>query len=285
MRALVTGGAGFIGSHIAEELVRRGHEVVCLDDLSAGTEKNIPQGSEFLYVDVSKKSLLEGVFSKFRPQVVYHQAASKKNICLNNPVRDMEVNIQGTYNIATLCKQYRAKMMHASTGSVYGEPRGRQHERHPINPVSYYGISKFAGERYASLIANAVILRYFHVYGARQDSTQDKGGVIAIWKRLMEEGKPITIFGDGTQTRSFTYVKDIVKANLLDLQPGVYNCVSNCLYMLKSLVKVLEEELQITAKVEYADWLEGDVKDCLPATALRQIQWRTLPEGLKDMMS
>ena len=144
-KVIVTGVAGFIGSHIAARLVKDGHEVIGIDDLSAGNRENIPYGVTFEYRDITEahhyKALFEGV------EAVFHNAASKKNICLADPARDMEVNGIGTLRLLTTAVEMGVeKFIHASTGSVYGEVEGVIHESTPKNPVSFYGVSKLAGE-------------------------------------------------------------------------------------------------------------------------------------------
>lgn len=283
MRIMVTGGAGFIGSHICEALLE-GNDVCCVDDMSAGYLDNIPGKVIHYKADVSILPAMDLLFANIKPDMVYHQAASKKNICLADPVRDMVVNIQGAYNIALMCKKYGAKMYHASTGSVYGEAVQKQDENHPINPVSYYGISKFAGERYARLIADAVVLRYFHVYGIRQEVDQDKGGVIAIWIDRIKKGLPVVIYGDGTQERSFTYVKDVAKVNMMELDPGVYNCASGLTYSLNDVIRLLKHELG-DFEVQYKNWLPGDIKKFdVCSKKLGYKNWTALETAIKLML-
>jgi len=163
------------------------------------------------------------------------------------------------------------KFVHASTGSVYGEARRfPQDEGHPLEPSSYYGVSKLAGESYVKTFAhlyglNATVLRYFHVYGPRQESSE-VGGVVSIFTRLMLAGRPVTIFGDGTQQRSFTYVKDVVKANLRaaafeGTKGEVYNCASGIKVNIKELADSIAEILNIRdVKINYNDWAPGDIK-------------------------
>jgi UDP-glucose 4-epimerase len=282
-KAIVTGGAGFIGSHICEELINQGWQVYALDDMSAGKPSNIPRGVCPIIADVSSLKDMRNAFEfSGKVDVVFHNAASKKNVCLNDPMRDLEVNAKGAFNIATICKEKDIRMVHASTGSVYGEAAGRQDELHPINPKSYYGISKFAGERYALMIANATILRYFHVYGERQETNPTLGGVVAIWIDQIKKGEPITIYGDGEQQRSFTYVKDVVKANLKELEGGVYNCASGLNYTLHDLVDELKK-IYGNFEVNYKDWQHGDVKFFDVDASKINLEWTTLREGLNLM--
>jgi len=274
-KAIVTGGAGFIGSHIVEELVRRGIETISIDDYFAGKEENLAHLKSFpnfyeAECDITNYDDLEQYFEGV--DVVFHQAASKKTICLNDPRRDLEINTGGVFNLLELSMKYNVKkFVHASTGSVYGEAiMLPQNEGHPLNPTSYYGVSKLAGEKYVNAFhhlygLNTTILRYFHVYGPRQESTE-VGGVVSIFTRRMLEGKDITIFGDGTQERSFTYVKDVVQANILSAKKKVaigqvYNCASGITITIKQLADMIANILGIKdQKINYDDWMIGDIK-------------------------
>ena len=274
-RALVTGGAGFIGSHIAEELLQTGIDVICIDDLSAGKMENIaPFMSnphfKFVKCDVADYDSLKKCFDGV--DLIYHEAASKKNICIKDPRRDLWVNGQGTFNMCELAVEHKIKkFVHASTGSVYGEAVViPQTEEHPLSPVSYYGVSKLAGERYVNTFSHlygldTTTLRYFHVYGPRQESGV-YGGVIAIFARQLLGDNCPTIFGDGTQERSFTYVKDVVNANLFvasheNTFGEVYNCASG---INVTVGEMCDEMRTIMHKEhlmpEYHDWTIGDIK-------------------------
>lgn len=275
-KALVTGGAGFIGSHIIEELLTLGVDVVCLDNFVAGKQSNIQpfmQNKHFSLVDcdiTDYKSLEPHVKDV---DIIFNEAASKKNVCINNPRRDLHVNGEGTFNLLELARDYGVKkFVHASTGSVYGEAQIiPQTETHPLNPVSYYGVSKLAGERYVKTFSylydlNTTILRYFHVYGSRQESGI-YGGVIAIFIRQLLEGKNLTIFGDGTQERSFTYVKDVARANILvavcpETKGEVYNCASGLNVTLNELSDLLLTIMGKKGVLDpvYSDWTIGDIK-------------------------
>lgn len=289
MRYVVIGGAGFIGSHLCEELAKE-HEVFSIDDYSAGYEENLNHLTVTqIKWDVTLFPGLRHIIKSIgNVDGIFNQAASKKNICLARPERDLQVNIAGAFNVATIAKELGIKLVHASTGSVYGEAIGLQDEDHPTNPVSYYGISKLAGEKYAKFIADAVILRYFHVFGTRQESKDDRGGVLAIWLRRLQEGKPIILFGDESQERSFTYVKDVVKANILSMEQGdgIYNVASGYEYKLSDMIDVLKTIYEV--EVEQKDWIEGDVKkfyvDNSRISQLMDIHWTTLQEGVSDMM-
>jgi UDP-glucose 4-epimerase len=274
-KAIVTGGAGFIGSHIVEALVTHGVEVVSIDNYFAGKAENLAhlkRHGHFHEItgDVTDVEALDQHFEGV--DVVFHQAASKKTICLRDPRRDLEINGAGTYNMLALAVKHGVrKFVHASTGSVYGEAQYfPQDEDHPVVPTSYYGVSKLAGEKYVGVFRhlyglNATVLRYFHVYGPRQESS-DVGGVVSIFARLLLQGKPITIFGDGTQQRSFTYVQDVVQANLRAATSEkaigmTYNCASGIKVTVKELADLVAELLGVRSPaIEYADWTPGDIK-------------------------
>ncbi|PIE55041.1 MAG: hypothetical protein CSA35_02840 [Dethiosulfovibrio peptidovorans] len=275
-KALVTGGAGFIGSHIVERLLSLGLDVVSVDNYFAGKEENLAHlhkypGFREVRCDVtdyeSLKSLFDGV------DIVFHEAASKKTICLNDPRRDLEINGKGTFNVLEIARDYGVKkVVHASTGSVYGEAQYvPQDERHPLNPTSYYGVSKLAGEKYALAFAHlydmdVTVLRYFHVYGPRQENS-DVGGVVSIFGRKAIEGNPIVIFGDGTQQRSFTYVQDLVDINLLvadrpETRGQIYNCASGISVTVGELAEKVKSYFgKPDLEIRYEDWTPGDIKE------------------------
>lgn len=275
-RALVTGGAGFIGSHLCEELVKSGIDVIALDDFSAGYLKNIQFLEPFKNFSVARCDITDLVnLPRYFDgvDIVFNNAASKKSVCLRDPRRDLEVNAKGTYNLLELSQKFNVKkFVHASTGSVYGEPQVfPQTETHPLKPVSHYGVSKLAGDRYVALFRhlygmNTTILRYFHVYGTRQESNEF-GGVVSIFIRnLMNRERP-TIFGDGSQQRSFTYVKDVVAANLLvatdERAAGEeYNCASGISVTIQELCNALITAFGYSESIKpkYSDWLIGDIK-------------------------
>jgi len=275
-KCLVTGGAGFVGSHICEQLVESGLQTISLDNYSAGKRENhahLDKHDNFQAIDcdITDMDNLSRCFDGV--DIVFHNAASKKNICLEDPRRDLEVNAIGTFNLLELSKiRGVKKFVHASTGSVYGEvPHYLMDENHPLRPLSYYGISKMAGEYYVGLFnsihgLDTTILRYFHVYGQRQESNE-MGGVVAIFIRNMLNNEQPVIFGDGTQTRSFTHVKDVVEANLLvatneRTRGEIYNCASGISITIQELCdKAIEYFGKLGATIpKYDDWLVGDLR-------------------------
>ncbi len=259
MKAIVTGGAGFIGSHIAERLLNDGHEVLIIDDLSAGKMINIPDGAKFLKANILYASDHEHFLRE--TDVVFHNAASKKNVCLKDPSYDFMVNGGGTLRLLFDCKKAGVKkFIQASTGSVYGSVSGLINENTLCNPVSYYGVSKLAGERYVSMFdLNTTILRYFHVYGPRQEDDPYLGGVVAVFKRQIKNGEPIIIHGSGNQQRSFTHVSDVVEANIQAwLNPMSENQVYNVASAQYTTIFELAEKLG-AKDIRYTDSLEGDI--------------------------
>jgi len=274
-KALVTGGAGFIGSHICEELVTRGFQVISIDDYSAGKKVNLKHLKKYknfteVKCDITDMKKLPACFKGV--DIVFHNAASKKNVCLINPRRDLEVNGTGAFNLLELAVKNKVKKyIQASTGSVYGEPEYfPTDEKHPTGPVSYYGVSKLAAEKYVQIFhnqfgLNTTILRYFHVFGQRQEFNEF-GGVVSIFTRNFVNNERPVIFGSGKQERSFTYVKDVVKANLLvatkeETNGEIYNCASAIKVQINQLCQKIAEIFdRQDLKPIYKDWLIGDIK-------------------------
>ena len=275
-KALVTGGAGFVGSNLVESLLEDGLEVVSIDDYSAGKERNLidlkeKYGKQLQEVDcdITKKFELSKHFTDV--DVVFNQACSKMTICLKDPLRDLEVNAAGTFNLLELARDNKVKkFVHVSTGSVYGIAQYYPtDEKHPVNPTSYYGISKLAGEKYVRVFAHLYgmdtsILRYFHVYGPKQDAGAF-GGVIGIFCEKAINNRDITIYGDGTQIRSFTHVNDVVNINkLVALKGGkgeAYNCASGLKVTINEIAEKIANHAGSTADIIYEDWKPGDIKD------------------------
>jgi len=275
-KAIVTGGAGFVGSNLVQSLLEDGLEVISIDDYSAGKEKNHSDLKEkygeklhSIHCDITDKENLEKYFDGV--DVVFHQACSKMTICLKDPLRDLAVNAGGTFNLLELARDYKVKkFVHVSTGSVYGVAQYfPTDENHPLNPTSYYGVSKLAGEKYSRAFSDLYnmdisILRYYHVYGPKQDAGEF-GGVIGIFCEKALKNEDITIYGDGTQIRSFTHVKDVVNINKLVALKGGKGEAYNCASGLKVTINEIAEKIIIlanaTSKINYADWKTGDIKD------------------------
>lgn len=237
MRILVTGGAGFIGSHVVDQYIAAGHQVSVVDNLSTGRRSNLNPRAVFYEVDI-RSAELENVFKAEKPELVNHHAAHLDIFnSIENPLEDASVNILGSINLFTIALRHNVRnVIYISCGeAVIGEPVYLPcDENHPVKPLNPYGASKHAVEHYLHLLhANFglefVILRYPHVYGPRQNPA-GVDGVVAIFAGKMLQNQPITIYGDGRQERDFVYVDDCVQANLLAL-----NCPNpNSVYHLGS---------------------------------------------------
>ncbi len=226
MKVLVTGGAGFIGSHVVDAFVDEGHEVVVVDNLSTGKKENVNTKARFYEADITDLKALEKIFEIEKPDVIDHHAAQISVVySVENPQFDAQVNIIGSINLINLALKYHVKkFIYASTGgAVYGEPVYLPcDEKHPVDPLAPYGISKHSVEHYLFMTyvnfgLNYVVLRYANVYGPRQDP-HGEAGVVAIFSKRMLEGSEAHIFGDGFQERDFVFVKDVAYANLRALE-------------------------------------------------------------------
>ena len=271
MNYLVTGGAGFIGSHIVEELVNKGHQVKVIDNLSFGKIENIKDfidKIEFIEGDIRDLDLLKKEFEN--QDFILHQAALKSvPRSFENPQEYQDVNVDGTLNVlkaAEICKV--KKLVFASSSSVYGEPKVLpQTEDLPTNPISPYGKSKLEAEKLCLEFAKRlplVILRYFNVFGPRQDPKSEYAAVIPKFISLMlNDQKPI-IYGDGEQSRDFAYVKKIVAANIKSCEESVsgeiINISGNETLTVNQLVEKINNFLGKNIKPVYESARKGDVK-------------------------
>jgi UDP-glucose 4-epimerase len=225
---MITGGAGFIGSHVADMLLDNGHAVVIVDDLSNGKKENINPRAAFYHISILDSGLAE-IFRKEGPEVVIHHAAQiSVRESVKDPLHDMEINIKGSVQLLEHCKnnQVRKVIFSSTGGALYGEQDYfPADENHPMRPLSPYAIAKLSVEKYLFFYFTThrlpyTALRYANVYGPRQDPFGE-AGVVAIFSQKMLKGDQPTINGDGNQTRDFVYVGDVARANLLALQHEV----------------------------------------------------------------
>lgn len=234
MKILVTGGAGFIGSHVVDLYIAQGHQVVVVDDLSTGRMKNVNPKANFYKVNICDPDL-DQIFFQERPDIVNHHAAQMDvRYSVANPIFDAQVNILGSLHLIELSRQYQVErfIYVSSGGAVYGEPEVLPcNENHPINPICPYGVSKHTVEHYLLLYEKTyglpfTIFRYPNVYGPRQNPNGE-AGVIAIFTSKLLTGQTPVINGDGNQLRDYVYVEDCASANLLVLDgnqsSGIYN--------------------------------------------------------------
>jgi UDP-glucose 4-epimerase len=270
MRILVTGGAGFIGSHVVDAYIAAGHHVAIVDNLATGRRENLNPHATFYEVDICDAELLAQVFEQEQPEVVNHHAAQidvRRSVA--DPLYDAQVNVIGTL---TLLEQARAHNVQrfifiSSGGAIYGEP---EHlgcdEEHPIAPLSPYGASKYAVEVYLSVYRTTygletAILRYANVYGPRQDP-HGEAGVVAIFTGKMLAGATPTIHGNGEQTRDFVYVGDCARANLKVLTQGsgrAYNIGTGEETSINELAAVMKEVTGYTGEILHGPEKTGEV--------------------------
>ncbi|MBA2862120.1 NAD-dependent epimerase/dehydratase family protein [Methanococcus maripaludis] len=292
MKILVTGGAGFIGSHIVDLLIENGHDVSVLDNLSTGNEKNLNSSAKFIKGDILDKNLdLTGF------ECVIHEAAQiNVRTSVENPVFDANINVLGTINILEKIKEYGVKkiIFSSSGGAVYGEPEYLPvDEKHAVNPLSPYGLSKFCAEEYIKLYARLYgieycILRYSNVYGSRQDPLGE-AGVISIFIDKMKKGETPIIYGDGNQTRDFVNVKDVAKANLmaLDWKNDIVNIGYGNETSVNELFKIIASETGFNKDPIYEKEREGEVYriyiDYSKAKTLGWIPEFELENGIKEI--
>jgi UDP-glucose 4-epimerase len=271
MKILVTGGAGFIASHIADGFIEAGHEVAVLDNLSTGFRKNIPEKARFFEGSIRDADFLRKVFDDFQPEAVDHHAAQiDVRISLDDPADDAITNIIGSINlILNAVRVGVKKFVYASTGgAVYGEPQWLPvMENHEIRPECAYGISKHTVEHYLELYRILeglpyTVLRYPNVFGPRQNP-KGEAGVNAIFIGLMLNNKIPTIFGDGEQLRDYAYVGDIVRANLLALERGegeIVNIGSGVGTSVNTIYEALADILEFPHPANYAPARKGEIE-------------------------
>lgn len=231
MKVMVTGGAGFIGSHIVDIFIKNGYEVVVVDDLSHGKFSNVNKSAKFIKMDIKNKSLYK-IFEKEKINYVSHHAAQiSVYSSVKDPVNDANINIIGSLNLLECCHRYKVKkiIFASSGGTLYGEVKSKPAtEKNRLDPCSPYGIAKLAVEKYMEFYfreygLNYVSLRYSNVYGPRQDPFGE-AGVVAIFTEAMLNWKTPVINGDGKYIRDYVYCKDVANANLLAVKKNITGC-------------------------------------------------------------
>jgi UDP-glucose 4-epimerase len=301
MRILITGGAGFIGSHIAEACLDQGHDVAIVDDLSTGSLTHVPARARFYPVDVRSPQLDE-VFAVERPELVSHHAAQVSvRRSVEEPVHDADVNVLGSLHVLDAARRHGVRrVVFASTGgAIYGEVEaGAADEHHRCRPRSPYAVAKLAVEHYLATYRSAfgleaVILRYANVYGPRQDP-HGEAGVIAIFIQRILAGLPPTIYGDGEQVRDFVYVDDVVRANLqahtVTAAPGdplILNVATGRGTTVNALWQALGDIAQPSVTAQQQPARAGDlIRSVLdPSRAARVLGWQPevdLERGLRQ---
>jgi len=303
MKVLVTGGAGFIGSNIVEELLIRGHNVRVLDNFSTGKRENLKEFKEdfeLLEGDVRSYHIVKQAVKGI--DVVLHQAALPSvPRSINDPITSNEVNVGGTLNMLDASKEAGVKrFVFASSSSIYGDtPELPKREDMTPNPLSPYAVSKLAGEKYCQVFAkvfglHTVALRYFNVFGPRQDPSSQYSAVIPKFIKSIMNNQSPTIFGDGKQSRDFTYVKNVVDANLLavsvECKAGiVMNCACNDQILLNTVVTEINKIFGKNINAIYAEKRVGDIEHSFADISLIQknLNWEPkikFEEGLKKLI-
>ncbi len=297
MRILVTGGAGFIGSHVVDAYVAAGHEVAVIDNFSTGNEANLNSAGRLFRVDVRDRPEVDKAIAAFRPEIVNHHAAQAevpKSVA--DPAFDAQVNVVGGINLlkASVDHGVRKFVFISTGGALYGEPDVVPcDEDHPIRPLSPYGTGKFCFEQYLGTFNRTfhlefTVLRYANIYGPRQDFMSEEGRVVAIFASRMLEGKPITIDGDGAQSRDMLHVGDAATANLAALDHGAggtYHVSTGVAVSVDELYRKLAILTDYKLEPQHGPRRKGDVfRIALEnARALRDLQWQpriSLEEGL-----
>lgn len=268
MKILITGGAGFIGSHVAGTLADAGHEIHIIDDLSAGRLENVREGHTFHQLDIRSAEAAR-LFEEHRFEALVHLAAQmdvRRSVA--DPRFDADVNLGGVLNLLEAGRKNGLKrVVFSSTGgAIYGEPDYvPQDEAHPMNPISPYGITKFTTEKYLYFYQKAygiasVALRYGNVYGPRQNP-HGEAGVVAIFIQRLSAGEPVVIFGDGEQTRDYVYVGDVARANLAALNyedSGVFNIGTGVETTVNYLFEVVRDRIAPSAMATHAPARVGE---------------------------
>jgi UDP-glucose 4-epimerase len=266
VRVVVTGGAGFIGSHVVDALLARGDDVHVLDNLASGKRENLDDAATLHKADIRGDT--DRVFDEVQPEAVFHLAAQADvRVSVERPDYDADVNVLGTIRVLDAATRHGARVVFSSTGgAIYGEVDAPADEDHPRRPLAPYGTSKLAGEEYLQTYnrlhdAGHVVLRYGNVYGPRQDP-HGEAGVVAIFMNRLRDGETPRIFGDGSQTRDYVYVADVARATLaaLDADGGVYNVGTGRETSVTELLEAIQKATGTEVEAELADPRPGELQ-------------------------
>ena len=295
MKALVTGGAGFIGSNLVDKLIEQGHEVVVVDNLSTGNKKYLNPKAKFRKLDIRNLKKIKPVFKGV--DYVFHLAAQPRiQPSIINPAESHSNNVVGTLNVLIAARDAKVKkFIYSASSSAYGDQKNLPLKEDMIpGPKSPYSIFKLIGEQYCKLFNElyglpAVSLRYFNVYGPRQSCEGAYATVIGIFLKQARAGESLTIVGDGNQTRDFTHVRDVVRANVLAMQSNkvgkgeIINIGAGKNYSINKIASLISD------KVAYISLRPGEVQDTLADNSLAKklLNWRpeiSIEEGIEELL-
>jgi len=300
MAYLVTGGAGFIGSHITEELIKRGDEVIVLDNMYSGQPENVAVNpmAEFVDGSILDTEILGSICKKYNIEGIFHLAAvASVQKSIENPALVHEVNVTGTLNVLEAARKHGVrKVVLSASAAAYGDnPVFPKREDMLPEPLSPYAVSKIASEMYCKTYAElynmqTISLRYFNVFGPRQDPNGEYAAVIPKFTEKICAGESPTVFGDGKQTRDFVYVKDVARANILAMDSdisGLFNIGTGIQTSLNNLAKMIMDAAEISVDMKYEPAREGDVRHSVADISKAKSElgyvpeWR-LADGIKE---
>jgi len=300
MKVLVTGGAGFIGSNLVDTLIKAGHNVFVVDNLSTGNKLNLNKRAKFYETDICDKIELQKIFDIEKPETIFHLAAQANvSASVKDPAFDIKVNVIGTINLLELCRDFSVKkfVFSSTGGAIYGEnaprPTPETAKEYPLTP---YGMDKLQAEKYIEFFAKnfemkPVILRYANVYGPRQNS-HGEAGVIAIFTAKMLANESYQLYGDGEQTRDFVYVSDVVDANLKALEfssTGIFNIGSGKETSINEITGILKKITQTSVAPTIKPAKLEQRCSCLDSSlAQKTLDWHptiSIEEGMKKTVA
>jgi len=294
MKVLVTGGAGFVGSHIVDQCVREGHEVVIIDDLSSGKRSHLNPAAKFVELSITD-SRVHALIEAEGIEAIIHQAAQVGvPSSIEHPLHDANINIMGTINLLEAARKHQLRFVYACSAAPYGTPEYVPvDEQHPLRPLSFYGLSKQTAEAYVLMYAeyfglHTVSFRYANIYGPRQGSGE--GSVVPVFLNRMLVGDPVYIHGDGNQTRDLIYVQDVARANVMALTTaaqGSYNISTNDEVTINELFRVLKDLTGYAQDAVHTEPRTGDIYRSVLSNeqAIKDMKWQpqtSFHDGLKE---